>query len=334
MKDKELTPQEKFILDSGSRARILDLFLRMYTGESVDTEWAAKYFNVKPRAIQRDYEIIKNVLEKYLPNKVMVLNREDRTRSLDIDEGVPVSGVIAVLKMIIGTRAFSKEELEDFKEDILSLVSYKERPMVKTLLAATLSKYYPVDVPDDLLMRIDKFSEWIVKRKPIHFEYRNGYPGKVSEFKGVPINLYFDTSFYYVMIYIVDKENLSENPLVFRVDRFVFPVKELRKSYNIPFDKKVDEGVVINKMFLLKMGNDVHYRFQYWSNPQTALNKLPGSEIEKSMPDGSVIIKGEIFSEGALLWIFSQGDQIKVLGPRSLKIMVKERLRKTLELYK
>ncbi|HIY92288.1 MAG TPA: WYL domain-containing protein [Candidatus Companilactobacillus pullicola] len=333
--DDELTEEEKRIKEYGSRYRIVELLLQLLSGETFNIDEAMEHYGVKKKAIQLDLKYMRFLLDRYMPDRKIVYDPKEQVYRVENKGVVTSAEALMVLKMIIGTRTFSKDELEDVEEGILDLVSYKERSSVKTLLATTLGKYYPVKTEDNLIERIDKFANWILKHKTIEFTYnssrKDSDPDKT--FIGVPINLYFDTSFYYVMVYLLEDEDDKSNPRVFRIDRFDFPIMEKRKSYNIPFNKKVDEGEELKKTYLLRMGNDVHYKFQYWNYPQTALDKLPGSRIVETKDDGSVIIKGEIFSEGALLWIFSQGDGLKVLEPESLVREVKERLKKAVELY-
>jgi len=119
---------------------------------------------------------------------------------------------------------------------------------------------------------------------------------------------------------------------IFRLDRFLTH-RAKHRSFNIPAVRREDMGVAINRTYLLKMGNIIQYKFQYWDYPQTALDKLPGSKVDKKLTD-SVIISGEMYSEGGLLWLLSQGNRIKVLEPQSLVNEVQTRLQRALDLYK
>ncbi|GEO47392.1 helix-turn-helix transcriptional regulator [Companilactobacillus kimchii] len=333
--DDELEDEEKRIKEYGSRYRIVELLLQLLSGETFNLEESMKHYGVKKKAIQLDLKYMRFLLDRYMPDRKIVYDARDQVYRVENEGQITSAEALTILKMVIGTRAFSKNELEKIEEEVLNFVSFSEQSSVKTLLSTTLGKYYPVKTQDDLVERIDKFANWILKHKIIEFTYHSSRDDSNSDktFVGTPINLYFDTSFYYVMIYLMEDGDDKDNPRVFRIDRFDFPIKEKRKSYNIPFSKKVDEGEVLKKTYLLRMGNDVNYTFQYWNYPQTALDKLPGSKIVETKDDGSVIIKGEIFSEGALLWILSQGDGLKVLGPDSLVKEVKTRLKKAVELY-
>ena len=318
-----------------SRTRIMDLFFRMYFGERINTESASKYYNVGIKAIQNDLRIIKTALESNVPEWSIIFDSEDKTHRIETESKVSISVAVAILKMIIGTRAFSQSELNAIREKIFELVNSGQKKQIQRLTTTTVNKYYPVKSPDDMLERIGKFSKWILNQKAITYTYNSSRTDSDpnEEFTGIPINMYFDRNYYYVMMYLDTDDSKAENPRVFRVDRFNFPVVEKCKQIHLPFDKKVDEWEMLRKTFLLKMGNDVHYKFRYWYYPQTALDRLPGSRVTKVFPDNSVQIEGEIFSEGALLWLFSQGEHIKVLYPPTLVEAVKGQLHRALKLY-
>lgn len=332
-KKEELDPERKDIEAFGSRYRVLDLFARLLDQEEITIEWAKNFYG-KEEAIKKDFRILRKVLSRQMPDAKLVLDKETEAYHLKRKGVLSTPDALAILKMMIGIRAFSKDELTDIFDDILLLVDEDDRQDIKILLATTLYNYKAVKVSDDLRECILKMSKYILNKKAISFTYNSSRKGSNSkkEIVGVPINMYFDTSYYYVMIYLLKDANSKDNPRIFRLDRFNLPITEKRKSVNIPYSKKVDEGAMLNKTHLLKMGNDVTYKFEYFSYPQTALDKLPGSKIVE-VKDNSVVISGSIFSEGALLWIFSQGNQLKVLEPSSLVEEVKQRLHDTLDLY-
>ncbi|WP_119317158.1 WYL domain-containing protein [Companilactobacillus formosensis] len=333
--DKEkLDPEYQDIKNSGSRYRILNIFTRFLNHETMTMDWATEHYKANKTAIQKDFKLIRRILAQQMPNRQLVLDKSNSEYHITREGVIDGADAIAILKMLIGTRAFSKAELKDFTSDILDLVDDGDYRNIKVLLSATMAEYKPVKVSDDLRERIRRLSECILKKRSVTFKYHSSRQGSdaTKDIIGVPINMYFDTSYYYVMIYLLKDADPKDNPRIFRIDRFEFPIDSSKRAINIPYSKKVDEGTMLNKTHLLKMGNDVNYSFEYFSYPQTALDKLPGSRIVEKK-ENSVIIEGSIFTEGALLWIFSQGNQLKVLGPDSLVRAVKQRLVDTLKLY-
>jgi len=316
----------------GSRERILEEFIMMMQGSKLTKPELEKTYLAGYRAITVDFKTIKKMLETYLPDCEMHSDRDQKTYEIKNSQGaISSEKILAILKILIGSRAFNKKELKNLKDELLNLVPVDQHADLKQLIAATLSKYTPVAKSSnyDLLELVKMFSEYIIDKRKIEFTYSSSTGSSSAKYHvGVPLNLYFDTFYFYVTVYIIDKGQ-SYN---YRLDRFQ-TVTPKRKTFNVPTTKKEDEGAAIKKTNLLKMGNDVHYKFRYWNYPQTALDRLQGSRITHKYEDGSVAIEGEIYAEGAKLFILSQGDKIKVMEPASLVEQVKETYQKALKLY-
>lgn len=312
-----------------SRERIIALFLRMFKGETITYTEAMADYNASQRPVQMDIQFIRTALKEYMPESELFYDKGKGVHGIKSKGKFQSGELLAILKILIGTRAFGKQELMDIEYDLLELISTDDRSQVKRLLGAANDAYIPVAQRDDLIELIGNFFDWIINKKPIEYDYKssNGR-GPQNGHVGIPFNLYFDRFYFYVRMYVID----LNKSYVCRVDRFTM-CKPKSRSYNIPEIKKEDVNAAINKTYLLKMGNEIHFKIQYWSYPQTALDALPGSKVEKILDDGSVIITGDIFLRGILLWALGQGDGVKVLAPQSLVDAVVERLRKTMTLY-
>jgi len=311
-----------------SRERIMELFLRMYQGETIAYADAMTEYNASRRPVQMDMQFIRAALKEYMPESELFYDKSHGVHGIKSKSKFQSAEILAILKALIGTRAFSKQELMDIEYDLLELIPTDNRSSVKRLLGAANDAYIPVAQRDDLVELIGNFFDWIINKKPIEYDYEssNGR-GPQNGHVGIPFNLYFDRFYFYVRMYVID----LNKSYVCRIDRFK-TCKPKSRSYNIPESKKEDVNAAINKTYLLKMGNEIHFKIRYWDYPQTALDALPGSKIEKVLDD-SVIITGDIFLNGILLWILGQGDRAKALEPQSLIDAVTAKIHRTLEMY-
>jgi len=315
-----------------SRGRILEIFMQMLQGGGINYKQASEHYGYSEKPITIDMKIIKFMLKKYMPDSHIDFDPNGSLHRINGQGQIKAEEITAILKILIGTRAFSKAELTTLEQDLIQCAPSDERRRIERLSSATLSKYLPVKKTSsiELLELIKQFSNYILDKKVIDFTYGSSTGSDPQELRtGVPLNLYFDTFYFYVTVYMIDKDKAYN----YRLDRFQ-TVTGRHGSYNVPADKKEDEAAAINKTNLLKMGNDVHYKFRYWNFPQTALDRFPGSKVTKQFDDGSVIIEGEIYAEGAKLFILSQGNKIKVMEPISLVEQVKAEHQKALDLYK
>ena len=62
------------------------------------------------------------------------------------------------------------------------------------------------------------------------------------------------------------------------------------------------------------------------------LDKFPVSRVIEE-GDGYCIIEAISYEQGLLMWLFSQGEWIKVLTPNDLVEKVKDKLNKMMSLY-
>ena len=70
----------------------------------------------------------------------------------------------------------------------------------------------------------------------------------------------------------------------------------------------------------------------YGNNPEPILDRLPTAKIVKQDETGTVI-EAEVYGKGIVMWLLSQGNNIEVIKPDSLRQEVKQMLLEMLERY-
>lgn len=70
----------------------------------------------------------------------------------------------------------------------------------------------------------------------------------------------------------------------------------------------------------------------YGKNPEAILDRLPTAKIMKQ-DDTGIIIDAEVYGKGIIMWLLSQGSNVEVLKPESLRLEMKEILLQMLERY-
>lgn len=314
-----------------SSERIIDILMSMLRGERIDIDTSKSLYGVSERTIKRDLGTIRNN-EKFASKYVMHYNSVQKNYNVTSIGMIKPEEVLAILKILISSRALSKSELKDVTQHFLELVATEDRAPIKLLISTTSENYIPA-VDNPIFPHVKEFAEWIIAKKEISFMYNDNIASDEITKKqtGVPLSMYFDNHHFYVMMYLTEQDKTS----LYRLDRFQ-KIKADGKTINVPADKKPDVGRMINKTFLLNGGNHIHYKFRYASGKQVALDNVPNSYLsddnDSSNPNAT-IVEGELFSQGALLWVLSQGAQVKVLGPQSLIEKLRTELKKTLELY-
>ncbi len=66
---------------------------------------------------------------------------------------------------------------------------------------------------------------------------------------------------------------------------------------------------------------------------EAILDRLPTAKVRESNETGA-IIEAEVFGEGIVMWLLSQGDAIEVLRPESMRSLMREKCEAMLAKYK
>lgn len=313
------------------QARVTDLLMKLLLGEKIVVTAALAEYQITLRTLQRDIDVIRGALAENTMEDQLTYQRELKAYQLVKHDEWSFEEVLALLKVIIGSRAFSKEKLTPILNHLLATLSDQRQSDAKRLITDVWAKYVPVQANADIMGQIKYFSELIVNQTAIRFSYHSEPKVTlVREGVGIPLNLFFADYYFYVVMYLVEDDNAA----VYRMDDLENIHTVRTTKIKLPREKKIDVGVLRNSTYLLPGGTDISFRFRYWDVPQKALDKLPNSRITHHNQDGSVTIEGDhLGSRGALLWVLSQGANIKVEQPQSLIDAVRTEMKRALAIY-
>lgn len=309
--------------------RIINVFIDLLAGKPMTTEQFIEKYQVTKRTVQRDMASLRDLLAESNLDYEFSHQSRSNVYELTATNQIQLEQVLSLLKVLIGTRAFSKKELLTLRESMLGLLAPVERAVAKKLTSVSLDQYTAVGRREQtLLPQIKDFSTWIMQKQTLKFDYLHSSDGIVHSEIGVPTSLYFADFYFYVVIFSEKRPHG-----VFRLDRF-YEVKPLsNKRIKLRYDQKINEAAFNNQTYLLHGGNELTFTFRYWAFPPTALDRLPNSRVIKKMSDGSVVIEANSFEQGILLWLIGQGPRVKVLTPPSLVSTVQNELQATLAKY-
>jgi len=309
--------------------RIINVFIDLLAGKPMTTEQFIEKYQVTKRTVQRDMASLRDLLTESNLDYEFSHKSRSNVYALTATNQIQLEQVLSLMKVLIGTRAFSKRELLTLRKSMLELLAPKERAAVKKLTSVSVDQYTPVGQTDQkLLPQIKNFSIWITEKKTLKFDYLHSSDGVVHSEIGVPTSLYFADFYFYVVIFSEKRPHG-----VYRLDRFYNVQPLSNKRIRLRYDQKINEAAFNNQTYLLHGGNDLTFTFRYWAFPPTALDRLPNSRVIKKMADGSVVIEANSFEQGILLWLIGQGPRVKVLTPPSLVNTVQAELKATLAKY-
>lgn len=333
--EKKTKTKMKTGLSTKGQVRITDFLVKLLRGDKIKVADAQEKYDVTIRTVQRDADIIRNALGENRMNLELKHDFKFKDYRLIKGDDWSFEEVLALLKIVIGSRSLSRTRVAHIKDQLMSLLSDEQQATARRLIADTWSKYNPVKNDTEVLSRLSEFAEYVDNSTPIRFTYHHSVKDANGSFLsknqvGIPLSIYFADFYFYVVMYIDD----SKKTRIFRLDRFdeVHRIRMSRGSF--PRENRIDVGTLRNQTYLLSGGIKISYKFRYWAYPQTALDKLPNSRVTHTYEDGSVDIEGtDLGAQGALLWVLSQGKYLKVESPQSLVDLVKAELKATLAYY-
>lgn len=290
--------------------RLLTIHSRLNNGEVVNKFELAKELNVSVKTIQRDIEELRSYLsdthlegefssiEYSASKKGYYITREKR-------KWLTNKEVLALLKILLESRAFNKKELDSLISKLMVQVAPEDRETISKLIVNEAYHYVPLLHGKDLLDSIWELSTSIEEQYVIKFTYTR-LDKTIKEHEVNPVAIMFSEYYFYLIAYLGEKR---EYPIVFRVDR----MKDIvctEKKFRIPYVERFQDGEFRKRVQFMYTGELTNVRFTCNDLALEAiLDRLPTAQVKEKNEEGS-IIEAEVFGKGLEKWLLSQGDNV------------------------
>lgn len=311
--------------------RILKIFTRINNGEAVKKKDLALEFNVSEKAIQRDIDYIRNYLSEDIglrDEKYLIYDRSNKSYHLTrVENNLNKKDILAIIKILLESRAFCQEELDKLIDSLYKLVGTEDKALIRGIIGNELLHYIPLEHGDLLLNKIWDFSQIVKKQEKLFIEYIRA-DGKKVEREVKPVSLIFSEYYFYLIAYL-DKFDF---PAIYRIDR-VKSYKKLGERFHIPYANRFEAGEFRKRVQFMYPGELMNPRFEFSNGVlEAVLDRLPTAKLIKQ-EEGKTTIEAEVFGEGIVMWLLSQGSKIKVLSPAILVRTMREEVRKLGKIY-
>lgn len=318
---EELYAMESILDYKGDRGmRLLDIFERLSRGELLNKRNLAKDYGVGEKTIQRDIEDIRNYLADRHDVPMHTTVQYDRGangyRLTRFErEWLTNQETLALCKILLESRALEKTELHGLIEKLLTQASPGDRAIAEDIIRSEYAAYVPLQHGKKLLESLWRISLAIHRRREIRFFYTR--KDGISHQRTVkPLSIMF-SEFYFYVIALYDSED-GEVYRTYRIDRLT-DLKETGKSFYIPHGAKFHDGEFRKRVQYMFDGKLKTIRFKYFdSSVEHVLDRLPTAKAKK-LASGVYDIEAEVCGKGIMIWLLSQGSQVEVLAPESLR---------------
>ena len=313
--------------------RTLAIFLRGLRGEKLTTSALANEYGVSPKSIARSINEIWMFLaenRELAGHAELLYSRSDKCYDLKFDDFLRDSELLAVIKILIGSRGLSKQELLTIIGKLKQFTSAKDKVLLESLIAK--EKYHYCEVRrdcDGVVDRLWQLAGHIRSRTEISITYYKMSREKVSH-RLRPVSLMFSEYYFYLIAFKCDGE--SNTPVYFRVDRIADMI-EHRTHFEL--DRKIDfdEGELRKKIQFMFPGKCRTVRFEFCGpSLQAILDRLP-TAVVLDMKGRTAIVEAEVYGTGIMMYLLSQGSWIKVLAPDDFVEEYKQELKKMMSKY-
>lgn len=311
--------------------RILTIYSKLVQGESVNKKEMAKVFKVNAKTIQRDLDDIRNYFSdnrETLGFKDIVYRRAKKGYSIDnIDDVLTKEDILALIKILLESRAFSKDELKHLTNSILRQVEINQRKHVKDIIGNELLNYVPLKHSGLLLTKIWDLSEFIRNKEVIQISYIKIGGIEVKRIVK-PVALIFSEYYFYLIAHCND----FDSPTVFRVDR-IKEYKAVGEKFYIPNAERFEDGEFRKRVQFMYPGKLMKIKFEFTGpSVDAVLDRLPTAKIIETL-EGKFVLEAEIFGTGIIMWILSQGKNIRVMHPIELVEQITAEINKMQQIY-
>lgn len=315
--------------------RVMELFFRAMKGESLSVQQLAFEYNVSTRSITRDINSLKAFLADHadiLGYAELEYSSTNHRYSLKMDHFLSNKELLAITKVLIGSRAFSSEELLGMIQRLKKNTTSVDRVKLEQLIRKEIYQYDEVGSDcHGVIENLWKITDCIENKNVITITYYKMNRDLVKR-KIKPVSVMFSEYYFYVIGYLY-KSDTPNDPIYFRTDRII-NIQVHREKYVLSKEQNVDEGMLRRKSQFMWPGPTRKIRFEF-SGPsvQAILDRIPTAKVTDRQADKS-IIEAEVFGSGIKMFLLSQGAWVKVLAPDEFVEEMKLEIKKMHDIYK
>ncbi len=315
--------------------RMLEIFFRTLRGEHISLKKLAEEYNVSTKSISRDISEIQEFLAEHrelMQNAELTYSHREKSYILNSDEFLKNKELFALVKVTLGSRCFSKEEILTLITKLKKFTTINDKKQFENLIRKEIYHYHEVksDCPS-VIDNVWKVIKAIEEKRTITITYYKMNRDEVKH-KIKPASIMFSEYYFYLIAY--DADDTRYKPIYFRIDR-ISAITEHRENFCLEREHDFDEGDLREKNQFMFPGETVKIRFEFSGlSLQAILDRLPTAKVVEKNGNTSIIEAEVNHGRGIIMYLLSQGSWVKVLSPKSLVEEMKEEIAKMQTYYK
>lgn len=306
--------------------RVLGIYTKLMNGEIVNKAEEAQNYAVNERSIQRDIEDIRKFLELDSENtgdiNSVIYDRIDKGYRLEQMYKLKLtnSEVLALCKILLDSRAFTKKEMTELLDKLISCcIPKSNQKLVTDLINNEAFHYIELQHKTQFIDTMWDIGQAIRNCNYVEIDYFRMKDKAVVKRKVKPVAIMFSEYYFYLTAFIDDEDVRKDFdvindsfPTIYRIDR-IKKLKVLDKKFYIPYSSRFEEGEFRKRIQFMYGGKLHKVKFKYSGlDIDAVLDRLPTAQI-LSEENGVYSVSAEVFGKGIDMWLRSQGNIVEVL---------------------
>lgn len=308
-------------------SRVLQIYAKLSDGYVVNKAEEAARYGVNERSIQRDIDHIRNFLDEDSDRtgvvNSIVYDRNAKGYRLETLYKIRLqnSEVLALCKILLDSRAFTKAEMVEMLDKLITCCVPKiNQKRVKDLISNEEFHYVEPRHKTKFTDQMWDLGQAISESRFIEIDYYRTKDKQTVHRKLKPVAIMFSEYYFYLTAFIDDDEVkkdfdvLNDSfPTIYRIDR-IKSLKVLDERFHIPYSSRFEEGEFRKRIQFMYGGKLQKVKFRYTGPDIDAiLDRIPTAQILDET-EGAFIVSAEVFGKGIDMWIKSQGDSVQIIA--------------------
>ena len=311
-----------------SKDRLLNMYSKLVEGKTIYKAEEISLHGCSARSFQRDIDDLKIFFANQKittgVEQELIYDRKIKGYRLvpPIRNVLSNEEVFAVLKILLESRAFTKDELTPILDKLIDCCVPKENKYQVTELIANERHHYVEPQHKSLfLKKMWELSGAVKEHKEVEIVYKRNLDGKAVARTIQPVGIMFSEFYFYIVGFIVPQagEELHfeiENdlfPTIYRIDRIQdYTITDVH--FRVPYEKRFEEGEFRKRVQFMYSGKLQKIKFYYkGSSVEAVLDRLPTARI-CSQDEKGYLISAEVFGKGLDIWLKTHSDVVEVVS--------------------
>lgn len=316
--------------------RIFEMFQRLKEGKSISKSDCAKNFSVDMKTIQRDIQLLKNIITEYYQaeNSLEYSARVHEyylSNKLSKKEFLNQKAALLILTVLLRSRCIPREELKEILETILAQCKKEDAKQIRDVIGNELHHYVPVKhnkIIEEILWDIGIAK---TKQYPVEIFYKKVRSDVAEKIVIFPLGIMFSEMYFYVLAQIKEEDNAV--PICFRIDRIESYEIIEKEHFRIDYSKRLQEGEFRKKVQLMNTGELTKVKFKFFGKSLEAiLDIFPNAKVLEENKDYAILV-AQVFTKGAKMKFLSQAQYLEVLEPLAFRQEMKNSIQEMLKTY-